>query len=202
MPILLICVCHRFPVFHITARSFHIALRGEIMRELIKFSGGLFVILGALTCGVGVAISVILIFSGGPVAGLINSIISIFAGASVILLGGSTNVLCSIDERLERAERKLPPADNAFASYVSGRSPAKSPIGIRFARQDGGLIIVFVQDRSRGAAAGLLVGDIIASIDGVPVETVADATAQFEKNGSETRLDITRAGTPLSIVVK
>jgi membrane-associated protease RseP (regulator of RpoE activity) len=169
------------------------------MRELIKFSGGLFVILGALTCGVGVAISVIQIFSGGPVAGFI---ISIFAGASVILLGGSTYVLCSIEERLERAERKLPPADNAFASYVSGPSPAKPPIGIRFARQDGGLIISFVQDRSRGAAAGLLVGDIIASIDGVPVETVADATAQFEKNGSETQLGITRAGTPLSIVVK
>jgi C-terminal processing protease CtpA/Prc len=49
---------------------------------------------------------------------------------------------------------------------------------------------------------GFSSGDIIASIDGVPVETVADATAQFEKNGSETRLDITRAGTPLSIVVK
>jgi membrane-associated protease RseP (regulator of RpoE activity) len=169
------------------------------MRELIKFSGGLFVILGALTCGVGVAISVIQIFSGGPVAGFI---ISIFAGASVILLGGSPYVLCSIEERLERAERKLAPADNAFASYVSGPSPAKPPIGIRFARQDGGLIISFVQDRSRGAAAGLLVGDIIASIDGVPVETVADATAQFEKNGSETQLGITRAGTPLSIVVK
>ena len=82
----------------------------------------------------------------------------------MILLGGSTYVLCSIEERLERAERKLPPADHAFASYVSGPSPAKPPIGIRFARQDGGLIIIFVQDRSRGAAAGLLVGDIIASI--------------------------------------
>ena len=33
------------------------------MRKLIKFSGGLFVILGALTCGVAVAISVIQIFS-------------------------------------------------------------------------------------------------------------------------------------------
>ena len=31
----------------------------------------------------------------------------------MILLGGSTYVLCSIDERLERAGRELPPADDA-----------------------------------------------------------------------------------------
>src|SRR6185312_2600539 len=101
-----------------------------MMRDLIKFSSGLFVILGALTCGVGVAILVILIFSvaGGLIISIFAGPTVILAGASVILLGGSTYVLCSIDERLERAERKLRYDDNAFASYVSGRSPAKSSI--------------------------------------------------------------------------
>ena len=89
------------------------------MRGFIRFCAGIFVVVGGLIVILSVVIGVLIFLSGAsqtvpasgvPIAGGLAGILIIVGGcsigASITLVGGATALLGSIDERLQRFERR------------------------------------------------------------------------------------------------
>jgi S1-C subfamily serine protease len=58
--------------------------------------------------------------------------------------------------------------------------------------------VVAVRPRSRAEKSGILVGDVVRSVDGVPVRAPADIRDALA-NGNPAQLDVVRGGVPLAV---
>jgi S1-C subfamily serine protease len=58
--------------------------------------------------------------------------------------------------------------------------------------------VVAVRPRSRAEKAGVQVGDVVRSVDGVPVRAPADVRDALV-DGAPAQLDLVRSGAPLSL---
>lgn len=89
------------------------------MRELIKTSARLFIILGGAVGAIGLLTAAVAFIGGAtsPYAsypemiGFIAAIGGALAGASIVLVGGTAYLLASIDARLERVANQLSSSD-------------------------------------------------------------------------------------------
>jgi carboxyl-terminal processing protease len=117
---------------------------------------------------------------------------------------------------MQAAIRGMVASLDPYSSYLSAdeydeirisSSGEYSGVGIELSMEDGQVVVVAPLDGSPAARAGVRPGDIIATIDGVPVNTstLADAIARMRgKEGTSVRLGIVREGSgePLQITLK
>ena len=88
------------------------------MRGFIKFCAGLFVIAGALVVLLFLVGAALVLWKGGAIPGvngatsIMVAAVGLASGASIVLVGGGTYLLASIDHRLELAMRRLPAVIN------------------------------------------------------------------------------------------
>jgi hypothetical protein len=100
------------------------------MRGFIQFCAGLFIVVGAIVVAVFAVLAAFTLSAGDTAPGMagVASILvaagGLVAGASIVLVGGGTYLLASIDRRLELAMRKSgmassrPTVDELVAAQV------------------------------------------------------------------------------------
>ena len=101
------------------------------MRGFIQFCAGLFIIAGALVVVVFGILAAFMVSAGSSVPGMAGAASLLVAagglisGASIVLVGGGTYLLASIDRRLETAGRKNS-APNSERAAAGEATPAYS----------------------------------------------------------------------------
>jgi carboxyl-terminal processing protease len=117
---------------------------------------------------------------------------------------------------LQAAIRGMVSSLDPYSAYLDGdeyddikisSSGQYSGVGIEVSMEDGQVVVVAPLDGSPAAAAGIRTGDVIATIDGVPVNTttLADTIGRMRgKEGTSVKIGILREGStePLQIVLK
>jgi len=117
---------------------------------------------------------------------------------------------------LQAAIRGMVSSLDPYSAYLDGdeyddikisSSGQYSGVGIEVSMEDGQVVVVAPLDGSPAAAAGIRTGDVIATIDGVQVNTttLADTIGRMRgKEGSSVKIGILRAGStePLQITLK
>jgi carboxyl-terminal processing protease len=117
---------------------------------------------------------------------------------------------------LQAAIRGMVSSLDPYSAYLDGdeyddikisSSGQYSGVGIEVSMEDGQVVVVAPLDGSPAAQAGIRSGDVIASIDGVPVNTttLADTIGRMRgKEGSSVKVGILREGStePLQITLK
>ena len=117
---------------------------------------------------------------------------------------------------LQAAIRGMVSSLDPYSAYLDGdeyddikisSSGQYSGVGIEVSMEDGQVVVVAPLDGSPAAAAGIRLGDVIATIDGVPVNTtaLADTIGRMRgKEGTSVKIGILREGStePLQITLK
>ena len=117
---------------------------------------------------------------------------------------------------LQAAIRGMVSSLDPYSAYLDGdeyddikisSSGQYSGVGIEVSMEDGQVVVVAPLDGSPAAAAGIRSGDVIATIDGVPVNTttLADTIGRMRgKEGTSVKIGILREGStePLQITLK
>ena len=117
---------------------------------------------------------------------------------------------------LQAAIRGMVSSLDPYSAYLDGdeyddikisSSGQYSGVGIEVSMEDGQVVVVAPLDGSPAAAAGIRSGDVIATIDGVPVNTTAltDTIGRMRgKEGTSVKIGILREGStePLQVVLK
>ena len=109
---------------------------------------------------------------------------------------------------LQAAVRGMVSSLDPYSAYLDGddyddikisSSGEYSGVGIEVAMEDGQVVVVAPLDGSSAAAAGIRAGDVIATIDNVPVNTttLADTIGRMRgKEGTTVKVGIVREGNP------
>src|SRR5216683_14110 len=134
-------------------------------------------------------------FSGGPLVGAAGRVVGLntsgLARESRLALPVTT-VARVTDELLRKG--------HVSRAYLGiGMQPVRLPEPLRAALGlpgDGGLIIVMVEPDGPAARAGLLLGDVLVTLDGVPTGDLEDVQAQLggERIGNTVTALVVRAG--------
>jgi carboxyl-terminal processing protease len=117
---------------------------------------------------------------------------------------------------LQAAIRGMVSSLDPYSAYLDGdeyddikisSSGQYSGVGIEVSMEDGQVVVVAPLDGSPAAGAGIRSGDVIATIDGVPVNTttLADTIGRMRgKEGTSVKIGILREGStePLQITLK
>src|ERR1700677_5132681 len=117
---------------------------------------------------------------------------------------------------LQAAIRGMVSSLDPYSAYLDGdeyddikisSSGEYSGVGIEVSMEDGQVVVVAPLDGSPAAAAGIRSGDVIATIDGVPVNTtaLADTIGRMRgKEGTSVKIGILREGSsePLQFTLK
>jgi carboxyl-terminal processing protease len=117
---------------------------------------------------------------------------------------------------LQAAIRGMVASLDPYSAYLDGdeyddikisSSGQYSGVGIEVSMEDGQVVVVAPLDGSPAAEAGIRPGDVIATIDGVPVDTtaLADTIGRMRgKEGTTVKIGILREGStePLQITLK
>ena len=114
---------------------------------------------------------------------------------------------------LQAAIRGMVSSLDPYSAYLDGdeyddikisSSGEYSGVGIEVSMEDGEVVVVAPLDGSPAAAAGIRAGDVIATIDGVPVNTttLADTIGRMRgKEGTSVKVGILREGSTEPLVV-
>ena len=114
---------------------------------------------------------------------------------------------------LQAAIRGMVSSLDPYSAYLDGdeyddikisSSGEYSGVGIEVSMEDGEVVVVSPLDGSPAAAAGIRPGDVIATIDGVPVNstTLADTIGRMRgKEGSSVKVGILREGSTEPIIM-
>src|ERR1700677_4290460 len=114
---------------------------------------------------------------------------------------------------LQAAIRGMVSSLDPYSAYLDGdeyddikisSSGEYSGVGIEVSMEDGEVVLVSPLDGSPAAAAGIRPGDVIATIDGVPVNstTLADTIGRMRgKEGSSVKIGILREGSTEPIIM-
>jgi S1-C subfamily serine protease len=137
--------------------------------------------------------------SGGPLVNSLGQVVGIITFVAVADLGSQANDLgfaISNAELLPNIERLREEVDGGLAPIGF--------LGVQLApRDDGGsgALVTDVVADSPADAAGLLVGDAVVSIDGVPITGEAGlvATIRDHAPGDEITIDLRRDGEPITV---
>jgi serine protease DegQ len=129
-------------------------------------------------------------FSGGPLIDASGAVL----GITTTAFGGAT---LAIPQALAwRVATALAEHGTPKRGYIGISSqPVRLPAG---SKQESGLLVVNVEDNSPASRAGLLLGDILVSLDGQPAGDTDDLLRLLtgERVGQPVPLEVIRAGKP------
>jgi S1-C subfamily serine protease len=136
-------------------------------------------------------------FSGGPLVdarGRVAGIVTSGLARQLELAIPAATVARVVDELLATGRVRR--------GYLGlGMQPVRLPEPLRGAGRDRGLIVVHAEPGGPAASAGVLLGDVLVSLDGAPVGDHEDVqTVLADRSvGSAITLTVIRAGNPLEI---
>lgn len=136
-----------------------------------------------------------LVDSQGRVAGILSSHLGGDAGMAV-----PADVVARVVETLQRHGR----VRRAYLGFRSQPVPLPAGFAAKLGRaQEGGLLVLSVEDNSPAAAAGLLVGDIVVAFGGQVVQNPEDLQAHLASAdvGTPTTIALLRGGQPTDLAV-
>ena len=139
-------------------------------------------------------------FSGGPLVDAAGQVLGLNTSA---LLRGTAITLPTTT--LERVVETLLAHGKVRRGYLGvGAQPVRLPDGLATdVKQETGLLVASVESGSPADKGGLLVGDIIVSIDGTPSVHMDSLMAQLgaDSVGHEASLNLVRGGKSLGITI-
>lgn len=133
--------------------------------------------------------------SGGPLLNARGEVV----GINAMIFGGDLSV--AIPTHVAQAWAARLPARPVYLGL--GVQPAQLPAGLGRDGQTTGLLVAQLAQGGPAALAGLLVGDLIVSLDGRPLtatEGLLEALAA-RAPGDSVRLELARGGQPLALTV-
>src|SRR6478735_686932 len=138
-------------------------------------------------------------FSGGPLVDTSGRVIGL--NSSGILRGTALTLATVTIERVVLALLSHGQIQRGYLGVSS--TAARLPAGqARVAGQSAGLVVTGLQEGGPAESAGVLLGDVLLSFDGEPVESIGDLKAALEERAQRAvALRVLRAGTPLELSV-
>lgn len=138
-------------------------------------------------------------FSGGPLVDASGRVIGL--NSAGILRGTALSLAHVTIERVVSALLSHGQIQRGYLGVSS--TPARLPRSqAESAGQRVGLVVTGVQDGGPAENAGLLLGDVLLSFDGVPIESIGDLQAALEERAQRSvPLRVLRAGAPLELSV-
>ena len=133
-------------------------------------------------------------FSGGPLVDAEGRVV----GVDISLPRGGITITAKSVSAVVEALRAHGRVRRAYLGIASQQVRLPEALAATFGEQRTGLLIVNVEADTPAAAAGLLVGDIVVTIEGTPVrdaEELRDALGP-DRVGVTVRLALVRAGAP------
>ena len=132
-------------------------------------------------------------FSGGPLVDVRGSVLGIMTTGL-----GRGAALAIPTELAWRVAKSLEERGSVRRGYLGILSqPVRLPDGQRLGlTQRGGLLVVGVEDGSPAGRGGLIIGDILATLDGQPIEDTEDLLVLLtgERVGREVEVKVIRGG--------
>ena len=132
-------------------------------------------------------------FSGGPLIDTRGRVLGIMTTG--LARGAALAIPAEIAWRVAGTLEERGSVRRGYLGILS--QPVRLPDGQRLGlTQRGGLLVVGVEDGSPAGRGGIMIGDILATLDGQPVEDTEDLLALLtdEKVGQEAQIQVVRGG--------
>ncbi len=132
-------------------------------------------------------------FSGGPLIDVRGRVLGIMTTG--LARGAALAIPAEIAWRVARTLEERGSVRRGYLGILS--QPVRLPDGQRLGlTQRGGLLVVGVEDGSPAGRGGIIIGDILATLDGQPVEDTEDLLVLLtdERVGREAQVQVVRGG--------
>jgi serine protease DegQ len=132
-------------------------------------------------------------FSGGPLIDARGRVLGIMTTG--LARGAALAIPAEIAWRVARTLEERGSVKRGYLGILS--QPVRLPDGQRLGlTQRGGLLVVGVEDGSPAGRGGIIIGDILATLDGQPVEDTEDLLVLLtdERVGREAQVQVVRGG--------
>src|ERR687895_1325045 len=132
-------------------------------------------------------------FSGGPLVDARGNVLGIMTTG--LARGAALAIPAGLAWRTAKTIEERGTVKRGYLGILS--QPVKLPDGQRLGlTQGGGLLVVGVEDGSPAGRGGLIIGDIVATLDGQPVEDTEDLLVLLtgERVGREVPVKVVRGG--------
>jgi S1-C subfamily serine protease len=132
-------------------------------------------------------------FSGGPLADVRGNVLGIVTTG--LARGAALAIPAEVAWRVAKSLEERGSVRRGYLGILS--QPVRLPDGQRLGlTQRGGLLVVGVEDGSPAGRGGLIIGDILSTLDGQPVEDTEDLLALLtgERVGREVEVGVIRGG--------
>jgi serine protease DegQ len=132
-------------------------------------------------------------FSGGPLVDARGSVLGIMTTG--LARGAALAIPAELAWRVAKSLEERGSVRRGYLGILS--QPVRLPDGQRVGlTQRGGLLVVGVEDGSPAGRGGLIIGDILATLDGQPVEDTEDLLVLLtgERVGREVEVGVIRGG--------
>ena len=132
-------------------------------------------------------------FSGGPLIDARGRVLGIMTTG--LARGAALAIPAEIAWRVARTLEERGSVRRGYLGILS--QPVRLPDGQRLGlTQRGGLLVVGVEDGSPAGRGGIIIGDILATLDGQPVEDTEDLLVLLtdERIGREAQIQVVRGG--------
>jgi len=132
-------------------------------------------------------------FSGGPLVDVRGSVLGIMTTG--LGRGAALTIPTELAWRVAKSLEERGSVRRGYLGILS--QPVRLPDGQRLGlTQRGGLLVVGVEDGSPAGRGGLIIGDILATLDGQPIEDTEDLLVLLtgERVGREVEVKVIRGG--------
>jgi serine protease DegQ len=132
-------------------------------------------------------------FSGGPLIDARGNVLGIMTTG--LARGAALAIPAELAWRVAKTLEERGSVKRGYLGILS--QPVRLPDGQRLGlTQRGGLLVVGVEERSPAGRGGLIVGDILATLDGQPIEDTEDLLVLLtgERVGREVPVEVIRGG--------
>ena len=131
-------------------------------------------------------------FSGGPLIDARGRVLGIMTTG--LARGATLAIPAEIAWRVARTLEERGSVRRGYLGILS--QPVRLPDGQRLGLTQGGLLVVGVEDGSPAGRGGIIIGDILATLDGQPVEDTEDLLVLLtdERIGREAQVQVVRGG--------
>jgi S1-C subfamily serine protease len=132
-------------------------------------------------------------FSGGPLIDARGNVLGIMTTG--LARGAALAIPADLAWRVAKTLEERGSVKRGYLGILS--QPVRLPDGQRLGlMQRGGLLVVGVEEGSPAGRGGLIIGDILATLDGQPIEDTEDLLVLLtgERVGREVQVEVIRGG--------